>query len=81
MRKLLTPAFHFQILERFISIYEEQGQIFLAKLRKLSQFEVINIVPWFHAYTLDVISGIIRKWRNIGRQIKEYYFFRDINGL
>lgn len=57
MRKLLTPAFHFQILERFIVIYEEQGQVFLEKLSKLEKNEVVNIVPWFHAYALDVISG------------------------
>lgn len=57
MRKLLTPAFHFQILERFIPIFEEQGQILLKKLRNLSENQVIDVVPWFHAYTLDVISG------------------------
>lgn len=57
MRKLLTPAFHFQILERFIPIYEDHGKIFVEKIRKLGDDKVINVVPWFHAYTLDVISG------------------------
>uniref|UniRef100_A0A336KFI5 CSON009392 protein n=1 Tax=Culicoides sonorensis TaxID=179676 RepID=A0A336KFI5_CULSO len=56
MRKLLTPAFHFQILEQFIPIYEEHGKIFVQKLRNLSTDQVIDVVPWFHAYTLDVIS-------------------------
>lgn len=58
MRKLMTPAFHFQILERFIPIYEDQGKIFIEKIRQLGDDKTINIVPWFHAYTLDVISGI-----------------------
>lgn len=56
MRKLLTPAFHFQILERFIPIFQEQGKIFLDKIENLSEEEVINVVPWFHAFALDVIS-------------------------
>lgn len=56
MRKLLTPAFHFQILERFIPIYQEQAKIFLEKVRNLSEGEVIDVVPWFHAFALDVIS-------------------------
>ncbi|XP_063700408.1 cytochrome P450 4d1-like [Culicoides brevitarsis] len=56
MRKLLTPAFHFQILERFIPIYEEQGTIFLSKLRSLDDKKVIDVVPWYHSFALDVIS-------------------------
>uniref|UniRef100_A0A336LZX9 CSON009395 protein n=1 Tax=Culicoides sonorensis TaxID=179676 RepID=A0A336LZX9_CULSO len=55
MRKLLTPAFHFQILERFIPIYQDQGKIFLRKIRELNENESINIVPWFHSFALDVI--------------------------
>lgn len=57
MRKLLTPAFHFQILERFIPIYEEQGKIFLNKIQKLKDGSVIDVLPWFHSYALDVVSG------------------------
>lgn len=56
MRKLLTPAFHFQILERFIPIFQEQGKVFLEKIGNLSEGEVIDVVPWFHAFALDVIS-------------------------
>lgn len=56
MRKLLTPAFHFQILERFIPIYQEEGKIFLNKIRRLSEGEAIDVVPWFHAFALNVIA-------------------------
>ncbi|XP_063696378.1 cytochrome P450 4d1-like [Culicoides brevitarsis] len=56
LRKLLTPAFHFEILERFIPIYEDHGKIFVDKIRKLGEDKAVSIVPWFHAYTLDVIS-------------------------
>lgn len=56
-RKLITPAFHFQILERFISIFEEQTDVLLQNLSKLSEDEVIDVVPVFHSFALDVISG------------------------
>uniref|UniRef100_A0A336M072 CSON009394 protein n=1 Tax=Culicoides sonorensis TaxID=179676 RepID=A0A336M072_CULSO len=56
MRKLLTPAFHFQILERFIPLFEYHGKIFIKKIQNLSDGTAIDIVPWYHSFALDVIS-------------------------
>ncbi|XP_063709032.1 uncharacterized protein LOC134837580 [Culicoides brevitarsis] len=55
MRKLCTPAFHFQILERFIPIYEEQTDILIDNIRK-NIGKVIDIFPKMHSLTLDIIS-------------------------
>ena len=36
-RKLLTPAFHFEILKDFLSVFNEQSEIFIKKLENLKR--------------------------------------------
>jgi cytochrome P450 family 4 len=55
-RKILTPSFHFQILEKFVEIMDEQGKILMEKLEKLTGQEV-DVVPLVNLYALDVICG------------------------
>ncbi|XP_063696377.1 cytochrome P450 4d2-like [Culicoides brevitarsis] len=57
MRKLITPAFHFQILERFIPVFEEQTDIMIDLIRQeMSNPKGIDVFPKFHNLTLDIIS-------------------------
>ncbi|XP_063709033.1 cytochrome P450 4d2-like [Culicoides brevitarsis] len=56
MRKLLTPAFHFQILGRFVPIFQEQAEVFVEKVRNLGPEENINVAPWLQSFALDVVS-------------------------
>lgn len=56
LRKLLTPAFHFQILERYIQIFEEQSNILLEKIENLPNMETTDPFPIFQTFSLDVIS-------------------------
>lgn len=53
-RKVLTSAFHFQILEKFVEIMDEQGNTFIRNLGK-SDGQEINIAPMVNLYALDVI--------------------------
>nr|CAI5850388.1 unnamed protein product [Callosobruchus analis] len=53
-RKLLTPSFHFSILQKFITSFESNGKILVEKLRKV-QGKDINIYQYVTLYTLDVI--------------------------
>ena len=55
-RKVITPAFHFKILEQFLDVMEKHGRTFVGKLkefdgRKIDIFSIISL------YTLDVICG------------------------
>lgn len=55
-RKIITPAFHFSILERFVEIMEEHGQTFVDKLKSY-EGKVVDIFPLAGLYALDVICG------------------------
>lgn len=55
LRKLITPAFHFQILERFMPIFEEQADVLIKNLKdKIGK--VIDVVPMLHNMALDIIT-------------------------
>uniref|UniRef100_A0A336KET5 CSON008717 protein n=1 Tax=Culicoides sonorensis TaxID=179676 RepID=A0A336KET5_CULSO len=55
MRKLMTPAFHFQILERFIPIFEEKTDIMIEIIEKHGA-QSIELYPLLDNLTLDIIS-------------------------
>jgi cytochrome P450 family 4 len=66
-RRVLTPAFHFQILEQFLEVFESCGN----KIVKIFESEVgkesIDIYPYVTLCTLDIICGeffnILRKFK------------------
>lgn len=56
-RKILTPAFHFKILEDFIDVFQEQSAIMVTKLAAESGKKSFNIFPYVTLCTLDIICG------------------------
>lgn len=58
-RKLLTPAFHFKILEDFITVFNEQSRILvdLLKNEAATKGNNFNIFPYITRCTLDIICG------------------------
>lgn len=57
-RKIITPAFHFKILQQFVDVMERQGQILVEKLKKFDGQDE-NIFPHVSLYAMDVICGKI----------------------
>ena len=53
-RKIITPSFHFQILEKFVEIMDEQGKVLISKLEPFDGQQV-NIYRLVNFYALDVI--------------------------
>lgn len=56
-RKILTPAFHFRILDDFIDIFREQSDILVEKLARECGQEPFNIFPYVTLCALDIVCG------------------------
>lgn len=54
LRKLVTPSFHFQILEDFVKIFDEQSNILVDKLTQANG-NVIDVSTYLAKVTMDVI--------------------------
>ncbi|KAJ8674728.1 hypothetical protein QAD02_010514 [Eretmocerus hayati] len=54
-RKILTPTFHFNILEDFVQVFGEQTDILVDKLRSELGKSCFNISPYVTLCTLDII--------------------------
>lgn len=67
-RKIITPTFHFKILEQFVEIFDQQSTIMVKKLyEKADGKTAIYIFPVVCLCALDVIAG---KWQKL--KIKEF---------
>lgn len=56
-RKIITPTFHFKILEQFVEIFDEQSDIFVTKLADFKDQEAFNIFPLTALCALDIICS------------------------
>nr|XP_045615158.1 cytochrome P450 4C1-like [Procambarus clarkii] len=54
-RKLLTPAFHFKILENHLEVFNSQSNKLINKLQKEANGEEFDIFPYITNCTLDII--------------------------
>ncbi|KAM7433684.1 Cytochrome P450 4V2 [Porites harrisoni] len=54
-RKLITPTFHFRILNDFIQVCEEQTAILISRLKEKVNKGVFDIMPYITLLTLDII--------------------------
>ncbi|KAK3923209.1 Cytochrome P450 4C1 [Frankliniella fusca] len=52
-RKLLTPTFHFRILDQFVEVFNRSGDLFVKKL--LENKEAVNVHSLLTLCTLDII--------------------------
>ncbi|XP_021961393.1 cytochrome P450 4c3 [Folsomia candida] len=54
-RKMLTPTFHFKILEEFSVIFNEQADVFTETLKQKADGKPFNIFPFVARCALDII--------------------------
>nr|CAD7594839.1 unnamed protein product [Timema genevievae] len=54
-RKILTPTFHFKILEDFLDVFQEQSDILVEKLKHKVGKDPFNIFHYVTLCTLDII--------------------------
>ncbi|KAH8287206.1 hypothetical protein KR054_004324 [Drosophila jambulina] len=59
MRKIITPTFHFSILEQFVEVFDKQSSRLVERLRPLAvapKGGVVNIYPYVGLAALDIIT-------------------------
>nr|CAD7568264.1 unnamed protein product [Timema californicum] len=54
-RKMITPTFHFKILENFVEVFVEKSEILVRKLEVHADKETFNIYPYITRCALDII--------------------------
>nr|CAI5850397.1 unnamed protein product [Callosobruchus analis] len=54
-RRMLTPSFHFSILENFMDVFETVGDVFVERLQKEVGKPSVDIYPLVSLCTLDII--------------------------
>uniref|UniRef100_A0AAG5CW73 Cytochrome P450 n=1 Tax=Anopheles atroparvus TaxID=41427 RepID=A0AAG5CW73_ANOAO len=54
-RKILTPAFHFKILDQFIEVFHKQSTVLVERLRPEATGTLVNIYPYVTLAALDII--------------------------
>lgn len=52
---MLTPAFHFKILEHYIEIFNRQSCVFVENLSKYSRSDKVELLSIIGLCTLDII--------------------------
>ncbi|KFM65254.1 Cytochrome P450 4V2, partial [Stegodyphus mimosarum] len=58
-RKMLTPAFHFNILHDFLPVMNKESSILVDVLKKYTTENYVEIVPLITKCSLDIICGTI----------------------
>lgn len=57
-RKIITPAFHFKILEQFVEVFDRLGNTVVTKtLQKYDREDEFEMYPIAVLYALDVMCG------------------------
>lgn len=58
-RKIITPAFHFKILEQFVEIFDQQSALMVQNLYdKADGKTAIDMFPVICLTALDIIAGL-----------------------
>lgn len=58
-RKILTPTFHFNILQQFVEILIEESENMTKSLKNTGSTVVKDLVPFISEHTLNAICGMI----------------------
>ncbi|XP_069680217.1 cytochrome P450 4C1-like [Periplaneta americana] len=83
-RKIITPSFHFKILENFIPMFAECCDILVNRLRKEVGREVFDVYPYISACSLDIIcesamgTSVYAQKFNDSDYIKAVYNMKEI---
>jgi hypothetical protein len=54
---MITPTFHFKILDGFVEVFSEKSKILISKLQKEVGSKGFDVYPYITHCALDIICG------------------------
>jgi hypothetical protein len=54
---MITPSFHFKILDSFVEVFSEKSKILISKLQKEVGSTEFDVFPYITHCALDIICG------------------------
>jgi hypothetical protein len=54
---MITPSFHFKILDSFVEVFSEKSKILISKLQKEVGSTQFDVFPYITHCALDIICG------------------------
>lgn len=60
-RKIITPTFHFSILESFCEVFSEKSEILVNRLKKYAGTgKPVDVYPFITKAAMDIICGKLK---------------------
>lgn len=61
---MITPTFHFKILDTFLDVFQENSEILVKRLKgKANTKEIFDVYSFITNAALDIICGKWKQWR------------------
>ncbi|XP_055709607.1 probable cytochrome P450 4s3 [Phlebotomus papatasi] len=80
-RKLLTPAFHFNILKQFQTVMDDCSEILIKKFSAVANEEPVDIYPYITLYALDVICETAMGIKKNAQENSESEYVRAVKKI
>uniref|UniRef100_A0A1B0EXC4 Cytochrome n=1 Tax=Lutzomyia longipalpis TaxID=7200 RepID=A0A1B0EXC4_LUTLO len=80
-RKLLTPAFHFNILKQFQVVMEDCSDILVRKFSEVANGKSVDIYPFITLYALDVICETAMGIKKNAQENSESEYVRAVKKI
>jgi len=71
-RKIITPTFHFSILEQFVEVFDQQSNICVQRLAQKANGETFDVYRNICAAALDIIAEQLWALRYMPRPTKAH---------
>ena len=86
-RRLLTPAFHFDILRPYIKVYNDAARVLVNQWRETPEGEAFDVYHSISLFTLDVMLRCACSFESncqvsklVPKKVKSVCFYIYING-
>jgi hypothetical protein len=73
---MLTPSFHFQILKRFLDVFNKNGNILVQRLSSHVDGQGFDISEYIVTCSLDVICGELSRYTHKS-ELRIHYVMRN----